>query len=392
MKIPLPAWFICSALLLGAVLAGCGDDKAAPARPGQALASVNGEEITVLQLNEEVQRAGVPAAQQQQASKQLLQALIDRTLLQEEAAREKLDRDPKVMQAIERARALIIAQAYMQKRVGDAGRPSDAEVQDYFDKTPQFFANRKQFTMNQLILPAAAATAELRAAVDKARSLEEVAVMLDARKIGYGRAQVTRSTADLNPQLSARLLSMPKDQIIFAREGPRAMLVAVADVVDAPVTLAIAAPQIAQFLANRKNRELAQAEIGRLRSAARIEYLNKELAPDPAGGAALARTAAQGTLAGAPGAPIGGVAPATTAGAAPGGVDGAVTGAQGGRAVPGASSGAVTDAVTGAVPGAVTSATPGATPGAVTDAGNTGKDDADNVDKAALERGVGGLR
>ena len=149
-----------------------------------------------------------------------------------------------------------------------------------------------------------------------------------------------------------------------------------ADVVDAPVTLAIAAPQIAQFLANRKIRELAQAEIGRLRSAARIEYLNKELAPDPAGGAALARTAGQGTLAGATGAPIGGVAPATTAGAAPGGVDGAVTGPQGGRAVPGASSGATSGAVTGAV----------------TDAGNTGKDDADNVDKAALERGVGGLR
>jgi peptidyl-prolyl cis-trans isomerase C len=378
-------WLPWCALLFGATLAGCSDDKAAPARPGQALASVNGEEITVLQLNEEVQRAGVPAAQQQQASKQLLQALIDRTLLQEEAAREKLDRDPKVMQAIERARALIIAQAYMQKRVGDTGRPSDAEVQDYFDKNPQFFANRKQFTMNQLILPAAAATAELRAAVDKARSLEEVAVMLDARKIGYGRAQVTRSTADLNPQLSARLLSMPKDQIIFAREGPRAMLVAVAEVVDAPVTLAIAAPQIAQFLATRKNRELAQAEIGRLRSAARIEYMNKALAPDPAGGAALAQTAGHGTVDGVAAGAGGGVAPAFAAGTGAGGMA-----ANGG--VNSGASNANRSATAGAsgVSGAASRVAPGAGPGA--SAGNTAKDGADNVDKAALERGVGGLR
>ncbi|MCB2487481.1 hypothetical protein KQ783_15645, partial [Listeria monocytogenes] len=77
------------------------------------LASVTGEEITVLQLNEEMQRAGVPAAQQQTASKQLLPALIDRELLESAAAKEKIDRDPKVRQAIERARSLIIAQAYM---------------------------------------------------------------------------------------------------------------------------------------------------------------------------------------------------------------------------------------------------------------------------------------
>jgi EpsD family peptidyl-prolyl cis-trans isomerase len=367
-------------LLAGAMLAGCGDDKATQAKPGQALASVNGEEITVLQLNEEIQRAGVPAAQQQLASKQLLQALIDRALLQEQAAREKLDRDPKVMQAIDRARALIIAQAYMQKRVGDAGRPSEAEVQDYFEKHPQFFTERKQFTMQQLILPASAVTPELRAAVDKAGSLEEAAVMLDARKIGYGRAQVTRSTADLNPQLASKLLSMPKEQMFFVREGGRALLVSVADVVDAPVSLAIAAPQIAQFLANRKNRELAQAEIGRLRAAAKIEYMNKELAPDgkAAGPGALARMApADGAAAGAAnaqGAHVP-VSPATAA------------------ATPVRESGATASGTMGAkgMQGAQADAS-----GAAARSGSNGNDHgagADSaVDKAALERGLGGLR
>ncbi|WP_312515644.1 EpsD family peptidyl-prolyl cis-trans isomerase [Massilia sp.] len=379
-------------LVAGAALAGCSDDKATQAKPGQALASVNGEEITVLQLNEEIQRAGVPAAQQQLASKQLLQALIDRALLQEEAGKENLDRDPKVMQAIERARALIIAQAYMQKRVGDAGRPSDAEIQDYFDKNPQFFTERKQFTMNQLIMPATAVTPELRAAVDKAKSLEEVAVMLDARKIGYGRAQVTRSTADLDPQLSSKLLAMPKDQIFFAREGGRAMLVSVADVVDAPVTLAIAAPQIAQFLANRKNRELAQAEIGRLRAAAKIEYMNKELAPDGKtdGAAALARTAGPGLPAAAsPGMSL----PADAAAGDGSGATAATTeGAQASMPANPAGPAPVqaADGVARAAP-EVTGAAAGA--GARAGNGNGNSNGSDSaVDKAALERGVGGLR
>jgi peptidyl-prolyl cis-trans isomerase C len=284
-------------VLCAATLAGCGKDEAsAESKPGQALASVNGEEITVLQLNEELQRLGVGAQQQQVAGKQVLQALIDRELLESQAAEEKIDRDPKVMQAIERARSLIIAQAYMQKRIGEPQRPSQAEVEDYFNKNPQFFSNRKQFAMNELIIPASALTPEVRAAADSAKSLEEVAVFLDARNVKYGRAQVTRSTADLNPQLSAKLLSMPKGQLFAVKEGDRAMLISIDEVRDAPVTLAVAAPQITQYLMKKKNKEMAAAEIQRLRGTAEIAYLNKDYAPSPnapaAGAAGTAAVAA----------------------------------------------------------------------------------------------------
>jgi peptidyl-prolyl cis-trans isomerase C len=251
-----------------------------------------GEEITVLQLNEELQRAGVTAAQQEAASKQLLQVLIDRQLLQSEAAKENLDRDPKVLQAIERARALIIAQAYLQKRMGNAAHPTAAEVEDYFNKHPQFFLNRKQFVMNELIMAARDLTPEVKAAVDAAASLEEVAAWLDARKIGYGRGQVTRSTADLNPQVSSRLLAKPKGQLYIVREGERVVLLAVAEVKDAPVTLQAASPQIEQFLMKQKNKDLAAAELARLRSGARIEYLNKSMALDPKAAPAAQDTAA----------------------------------------------------------------------------------------------------
>lgn len=279
------------ALLVAAALAGCGDG-AKHAKPGQALASVNGEEITVLQLNEELQRAGVTADQQQAASKQLLQVLIDRQLLQGEAAKENLDRDPKVMQAIERARALIIAQAYLQKRMGALARPSAAEIEDYFNKHPQFFSNRKQFVMNELIMASRDLTPEVRAAVDGAGSLEEVAAWLEARKIGHGRGQVMRSTADLNPQVSAQLLERRKGQLFIVKEGERAIVLAVAEVKDAPVTLQVASSQIEQHLSRQKNKELAAAELARLRATARIEYLNKAMALDPKAAPAAAPAAA----------------------------------------------------------------------------------------------------
>jgi peptidyl-prolyl cis-trans isomerase C len=283
---------LCAALILAAAgLSACGD-KSREAKPGQAIASVNGKEITVLQLNEELQRAGVVPAQQDAASKQLLQALIDRQLLQGEAVKEKLDRDPNVMQAIERAKAMIVAQAYLQKRVGSQAKPTAAEVEEYFNKHPEFFSRRKQFTLNELIIPSRDLTADVKAMVDGAKSLEQAALGLDANKVKFVRTQVARSTADLAPQVSAKLLAMAKGQLFLVREGERSMLISIAEVRDAPVTLEVASEQIAQFLASRKSKEATAAELARLRAGAKIEYLNKALAMDakgvPAGAAALA--------------------------------------------------------------------------------------------------------
>lgn len=266
-------------LLTAVSLSACGGKEK---KPGQALASVNGEEVTVLQLNEELQRANVQAAQQDVASKQLLESLIDRQLLLNEAVKEKVDRDPKVVQAVERAKALIIAQAYMQKRIGAITRPTKEEVEDYFNKNPQFFSQRKQFDMRELVIASADMNDQLKAAMDAAKSLDDVAAWLDSNKVKYARTQLSRTSADLAPELTAKLLSMPKGQLFIIREGDRTLLISLADIRDNPASLAQAAPQIEQFLFNKKNKDAADAELKRLRATAKIEYLNKDADAKPA--------------------------------------------------------------------------------------------------------------
>jgi peptidyl-prolyl cis-trans isomerase C len=267
-------------VVIAATLTACGNKT--EKKPGQALASVNGEEITVMQLNEELGRTNIAAAQQEIARKRLLEALIDRQLLEGEAAKEKLDRDPKVMQAIERAKATIIAQAYLQKRIGTPARPARAEVEQYFSQNPQFFAQRKIFEMRQLVLPTAEVTDAVKAAIDASKSLEEVAVYLDQHQIKYGRAQLARSSQELPPELASKLSSMNKGQLFIIREGDRSMLMSVMEVKDAPVNMEQAAPQIEQFLMNKKNKDAADAEIKRLRASAKIEYLNAPASGAPA--------------------------------------------------------------------------------------------------------------
>ncbi|MDN2711983.1 EpsD family peptidyl-prolyl cis-trans isomerase [Janthinobacterium sp. SUN118] len=299
----MPSRLLCAGLVVLAVagLSACGNKEK---KPGQALASVNGEEITVLQLNEEMQRANVQAPQQEAASKQLLESLIDRQLLQNEAAKDKTDRDPKVVQAIERAKALIVAQAYMQKRIGTIARPTKQEVEEYFHKNPQFFSERKQFDMRELVIASADMNDQLKAAMDSAKTLDDVAAWLETHKVKFARTQLSRTSADLAPELSAKLLSMPKGQLFIIREGDRTLLISLADIRDNPVTLAQAAPQIEQFLFNKKNKDAADAELKRLRATAKIEYLGKDGAPAAAAAAASAAApAAPAPAAAAPAAP-----------------------------------------------------------------------------------------
>jgi peptidyl-prolyl cis-trans isomerase C len=87
-----------------------------------------------------------------------------------------------VVQAIERAKALIVAQAYMQKRVGNIARPTKEEVEAYYSQNPQFFASRKSFDMRQLAVATRDVTDEVKKAMDGAKSLEEVAVWLEQHK------------------------------------------------------------------------------------------------------------------------------------------------------------------------------------------------------------------
>jgi peptidyl-prolyl cis-trans isomerase C len=115
--------------------------------------------------------------------------------------------------------------------------------------------------------------------------------------VRYTRSQATRTTADLPPQVVAKLLALPKEQIFLVEEGDNKMLNMLTDIKDSPVTAVNAAPQIEQFLINKKNKDAVEVEIAHLRSLAKIEYLNASApvaiqAPASAPGNKTAGTAA----------------------------------------------------------------------------------------------------
>lgn len=266
--------------MVAVALSGCGD-RGGDAKASQSLVSVNGKEITVHQLNEELARANVQAAQKDEASKQILNALIDRQLLEQAALKAKVDRDPNVMQAVERAKAQIVAQAYLQSRLANISKPGKAEIEAYYKENPAVFSGRKMVEMEQLLIESRFVNDDFKAALGGFKTLQEVAAWLDAKGIQYDRGEVSRSIAELPPQISERLKDARKGQLFVIGMGSRTMLVLMDAIKESPVSLSDAMPQIEQALLNKKRKEAGEAEIKQLREQAKIEYLSPDAGGNP---------------------------------------------------------------------------------------------------------------
>ena len=197
--------------------------------------------------------------------------------------RNKLDRDPQVIQAVDRAKTQILAEAYLQSKFATIGTPSRAEVDAYFQAHPELFTQRKLFYMKELVVATKDFSAQLKSRLDSAKSIDEVAAWLDKNQVKYQRAQLSRSTADLAPEMITKLQTMRKNQLFVIKAGEYSMLDSLYDVKPSPVTAEVAAPQIEHYLRNKKRKALGDRELGRLRALAKVEYRDtRQLATETA--------------------------------------------------------------------------------------------------------------
>lgn len=258
-------------------LTACGHKSASgQVKSGQTIARVNGDEITVGQLNYELQHANIRAEQQAAATKQIVQSLIDRQLVTQAALKESLDRNPAVLQAMENAKAMVLAKAYLEKKAASAAKPTDAEVADYYGKHPDLFANRKVYLLDELSLSADAYSKELNDVANTAKSLDEITGWLDKHAVKYNHAQATHAAETLPEALRVQLMKMVVGDIIFIRAQEGNIIGRIQAVKDTPVAPDEAKPFIERGLLGEKRKAAAEAEMKALRSASKVVFLDDQ--------------------------------------------------------------------------------------------------------------------
>src|ERR1035437_10975918 len=190
----------------GLALVGCGKnaDQGAASK-GQVVAHVGNEVVTTQELENEFRLANIPPDKQKDPAtlKQVLNELVLRKYLLQQALNSKLDREPSVLLDLLRARTQVLSNAYMSRKI--AAKPiSQADIDKFIASNPTKFSNRQLVTVEQIAFPIGANSQAAIDANKDAKSLEEVDQKLTSLDIPHGRSIGMLNSSDIPENLFNR--------------------------------------------------------------------------------------------------------------------------------------------------------------------------------------------
>jgi EpsD family peptidyl-prolyl cis-trans isomerase len=284
----LPRRALCALLAAWlAALAACGNQDAGGS---QVLASVGSDEITETQVNHALQRqANLRPEQVDGASRKAISGLVEQTIVLQKARDLKLDRDERVMQDIEAAKRELVVGAYLNRIADGAGKPSEKEIQAYFDDNPELFSKRRVYAFQELAIDASPdQRKEIETQLGLLKSAPELGEYLKAKQIPARSTQSTLSAENIPLALLKRVAVLqPGQGLIVSGEGGLRVLL-LKGVQDSPLTVDQARPVISAFLVTQSKRQAIQKELSSLHAAAKVAYFGKyaDMAASAAAGAA----------------------------------------------------------------------------------------------------------
>lgn len=300
-----------AALLACIAMSGCGmfggGDKAPK---GQVVATVNGQEITITELNRELGGASPANPEQRKALEQAaLQSIITRTLAAQAAKEQKLDKTPQFAQQELQARDAMLVGALQRKIAATVPNPTRSDAEKFISEHPNMFAQRRVMVVDQIIT--GRFDDKLMKEFQPLNTLEEVQAVLDRENVEYQRTTTVLDTLNAPEGLSQTLLKLPPGEVFVFPRGNAVFINQIRDSRTVPFTGDRAVNFATAGLKQTRVQEALARQLETLRKAAegKITY-NDKYKPEPAKpGAKPAAPAAPGAAAPA--------APAAPAPAAP---------------------------------------------------------------------------
>lgn len=255
------------ACLAGTILTGC-ERKA----EGQTVAVVNGEEITSTELNAELGRSNIPAgADKTKARAQVLQAMVDRRLLAQQAKSDGLDKSPDFLNRQRRATEELLIGMLASRQINTAQLPSADAITKFQASRPEMFAKRENWDLDQLFYQTPTDQEALKR-IAQTRSLDQLAAALTQSGIPFNRGKNKINTGIIPHQLYVELSALPPGEPFIVPNAGRS----VASAISARTPIAVN-PDQAKSLAVAAMRQvegqkLMETRLKSLRGSAKIEY------------------------------------------------------------------------------------------------------------------------
>ena len=275
-------------------LSACGKKDVAAT---QVVAKVDGEEISIHQINEVLSKAGgITPENLPNAKREILERLIEQQIAINDATKKGLDRTPAVISAIESAKREIIARSVLDQIASAQPKPTDDEAKQYFVEHPELFAQRRIFNLQEIALRKPVKDfAEIVNKVATAKTMEELSVWLKDKGIEFAANGGTRAAEQIPLEVLPKLHQF-KDGQMAAIEGNDALFIMrIVGSRLAPVEEAQALQRIKVFLFNQRGAAAIKQEKALLKEKASVAYLG-EFAGGEAAFKAKAQTEAKAAM------------------------------------------------------------------------------------------------
>lgn len=260
---PLLAISVVALLLLG----GC-QRKA----EGQTVAVVNGAEITIPELNFALQQARVPESADKNAVRsQLLQQLIDRRLVAQQAQKEDIDKSPEFLNRQRQATEELLIKMLASRRMNSQPLPSDREVSAFIESNPQMFANREIWIVDQ-VLYSPPKSAAFETEIRDTKSIDGIVSVLDKYKVRFARQKNRLDTAAIPASIYKQLSGLPADEPFIIPAADKAIANSIVSREAVPLTGDKAKPIGVAAIRKSQTTKSMEGLVKSLRSSAKIEY------------------------------------------------------------------------------------------------------------------------
>lgn len=268
-----------------ALLAGCHKTPS-----GQVAATVDGKEVTLQEVNTELQAMNLPpTVDKTLAQKAALQRVIERKLLVEAAEKKGIDKSPEYLAEKRRQDELLLAQTYARQQLAAIPMPTDAQVNKFMADHPTAFANRERLLLEQIRFAPPKDPKQLQV-LSSDHSLDAVAQHLTAMGIKFERGNAAIDTAQAPPEVITQIEKLPAGEP-FVVPSPGVVTVSVIKG-QQPIPTDPAQAKSASVGAWRQQQfsDLLGNQIKTMKDTAKISYQNG-FGPPPANGAPAATPA-----------------------------------------------------------------------------------------------------
>ena len=274
-----------TSLLAGSLLLIACESGEAPT--GQVAATVDGREITVSQINDELRASGIQANQSnEELVNRALDAIINRSILAAEARERGLDTTPAGSLALQRAQDVAMVDMLRRDIQANSPPPSDDEARQFMSSNPAMFADRFVSVIEQLVVPEL--PSDVLRELEDVDTLDGVRSVLDERGIKYQTTMGSVDSLTIAPAMAKQIVGLGVGEVYILPQGDGARINAIVSKQTLPIrgeeALRLAQGLVSQQRASSQAESVFRSILDEKRAA--VRYADSYAAPaQPAQGA-----------------------------------------------------------------------------------------------------------